>query len=160
MHSIQDYRFDRDQLSITWTDGGESELQALWLRDHCQMPDSRNPQNGQRLLNITDIPVNIGIVAIRLDDRRLEVEFTDGGHRSEFDLDWLHDNCYCLNHQQDDRSEAAKTLWDGQFFADGLHAATTANFALNLRQDLLPSGPCGMSASLCSTESTVSRERS
>jgi gamma-butyrobetaine hydroxylase len=120
MHSIQDYRFDHDQLSITWTDGGESELQALWLRDHCQMPESRNPQNGQRLLNITDIPVDIGIVAIKLVDRRLEIEFTDEGHRSEFDLDWLHDNCYCLNHQQDDRSEAVKTLWGGQSFVDGL----------------------------------------
>ena len=120
MHPIQDFHFDREILSITWADGGVSELQALWLRDHCQMPASRNPLNGQRLLNITDIPLDIGIADVSLEDDLLIVLFTPGGHRSEFDLGWLHDNCYCLNQQQDDRSEVAKTLWDGQFFTQGL----------------------------------------
>ena len=120
MNSIQSFTFDRDQLSIAWADGGASELQALWLRDHCQMPVSRNPVNGQRLLNITDIPIDVGIADVSLEDNQLVVVFTPGGHRSEFDLDWLHDNCYCLNQQRDDRSEAAKTLWDGQSFTQGL----------------------------------------
>ena len=54
MNTITNFNFDREQLSITWSDGAKSELLALWLRDHCQMPASRNPVNGQRLLNITD----------------------------------------------------------------------------------------------------------
>ena len=120
MNSIHSYSFDREQLSISWADNSQSELQALWLRDHCQMPTSRNPLNGQRLLNITDIPADIGIADVQLDEQRLVVEFSAGGHRSKFDLDWLHDNCYCLNQQRDDRSEAAKTLWDGQSFTQGL----------------------------------------
>ncbi len=120
MHSIKDYRFDHDQISISWADGGNSELQALWLRDHCQMPQSRNPANGQRLLNITDIPADIGIATVELTNDKLVVEFTPDEHRSEFDLDWLHDNCYCLNSQRDDRSESVKTLWDGQSFQQGL----------------------------------------
>jgi gamma-butyrobetaine hydroxylase len=120
MHSIQDYHFDHEQISISWADGGNSELQALWLRDHCQMPQSRNPANGQRLLNITDIPVDIGIAAVELTNDKLVIDFTADEHRSEFDLDWLHDNCYCLNSQRDDRSESVKTLWDGQSFQQGL----------------------------------------
>ncbi|HUV22609.1 MAG TPA: gamma-butyrobetaine dioxygenase [Gammaproteobacteria bacterium] len=128
MNPIQRFRFDRDKLSITWTDGGASELQALWLRDHCQMPASRNLANGQRLLNITDIPLDIGIADASLDGHRLVIEFTGDGHRSEFDLDWLRNNCYCLNQAQDDRSEARKTLWDKQFFDDGLPRCHYADF--------------------------------
>ena len=120
MNSIHSYSFDREQLSISWADNSQSELQALWLRDHCQMPTSRNPLNGQRLLNITDIPADIGITDVQLDEQRLVVEFSADGHRSEFELDWLRANCYCRNQQQDDRSEAAKTLWDGLSFAEGL----------------------------------------
>jgi gamma-butyrobetaine hydroxylase len=128
MNPIQSFRFDREILSITWADGGASELQALWLRDHCQMPASRNPQNGQRLLNITDIPADIAIVDVNLDDDQLTVVFTPGEHRSEFDLAWLRDNCYCLNQQQDDRSEVAKTLWDGQTFTRGLPRCQYSDF--------------------------------
>jgi gamma-butyrobetaine dioxygenase len=120
MNSIHSYSFDREQLSISWADNSQSELQALWLRDHCQMPASRNPLNGQRLLNITDIPADVGITDVQLDEQRLVVEFSADGHRSEFELDWLRANCYCRNQQQDDRSEAAKTLWDGLSFTEGL----------------------------------------
>jgi len=136
MHPIQNFRFDREILSISWADGGASELQALWLRDHCQMPASRNPLNGQRLLNITDIPLDIGIADVSLQDDLLIVVFTAGGHRSEFDLGWLHDNCYCLNQHQDDRSEATKTLWDGQFFTPGLPRCHYGDFCKQSRAQL------------------------
>ena len=120
MNRIREYRFDRDQLFITWEDGATSELMALWLRDHCQMPSSRNPANGQRLLNITDIPDDTGIAGVQLDDQRLRVTFEPGGHVSDFDLDWLRNNCYCLNPQRDDRSANVKQLWDGRSFEQGL----------------------------------------
>ena len=35
-------------------------------------------------------------------------------------LDWLYRNCYCLNRQYDDRSEAGKILWHGGSFAEAL----------------------------------------
>jgi gamma-butyrobetaine dioxygenase len=128
MNNISKMSFDREQLSIAWADGARSELLALWLRDHCQMPASRNPQNGQRLINITDIPADIGIAGVTLDDRCLVVEFTGDGHRSEFDIDWLRANCYCLNPQRDDRSEAFKTLWDSASFSEGLPRCSYADF--------------------------------
>jgi gamma-butyrobetaine dioxygenase len=128
MEPIRSFTFDREFLTIDWADGQHSELLALWLRDHCQMPASRNPANGQRLLNITDIPADIGIADVRLEQHSLVVEFTPGGHRSEFDLDWLRANCYCRNHQHDDRSEAGKTLWDGASFAAGLPRCCYSDF--------------------------------
>ena len=120
MSSLRSFKFDRNQLNITWSDGSVSELLALWLRDHCQMPVSRNPSNGQRLINITDIPADIGIADVRLDRHSILVEFTAGQHRSEFDLNWLRDNCYCRNQQHDDRSEIDKQLWQGNSFTAGL----------------------------------------
>jgi gamma-butyrobetaine hydroxylase len=120
MSRIQHFSHDTEELAIVWEDDSQSQLQAIWLRDHCQMPASRNPHNGQRLLNITDIPHNLGIDRVSLEDSRLVIEFTPDGHRSEFDLDWLYENCYCLNRQQDDRSEINKILWSGDSFQQGL----------------------------------------
>jgi len=139
MGPIQSFTFDPEQLRIEWSDGRVSELIALWLRDHCQMPASRNPANGQRLLNITDIAEDIAIAEVTLQDDRLLVEFSPDGHRSEFDLDWLRDNCYCLNQQADDRSEAGKILWQGQSFPQGLPRCRYDDFRenANARRDAL-----------------------
>lgn len=120
MIRIREFSHNADELAITWEDAGQSRLQAIWLRDHCQMPASRNPDNGQRLLNITDIPPDIAIRQASLEENRLLVEFDPDGHRSAFDVDWLYRNCYCLNQQHDDRSESSKILWHGLSFDDNL----------------------------------------
>jgi gamma-butyrobetaine hydroxylase len=120
MNQIKVFSYNAAELKIVWEDTSESLLQAIWLRDHCQMPASRNPDNGQRLLNITDIPEDIAIEKVSLEDRRLLVQFAPDGHRSEFDLDWLYDNCYNLNRHSDDRSEVGKILWSGKSFEQGL----------------------------------------
>jgi len=120
MNQIKVFSYNATELKIVWEDTSGSQLQAIWLRDHCQMPASRNPDNGQRLLNITDIPEDIAIEKVSLEDRRLLVQFAPDGHRSEFDLDWLYDNCYNLNRHSDDRSEVGKILWSGKSFEQGV----------------------------------------
>ena len=47
---IKKLSIDNDELVIEWHDGKESRLYSHWLRDHCQMPTSRNADNGQRLI--------------------------------------------------------------------------------------------------------------
>lgn len=131
MIRISNITFTPDELTLTWDDGSVSSLLALWLRDHCQMPSSRNPDNGQRLLNITDIPATIQIAAAELGDELLRVEFTPGGHVSEFTADWLYRNCYNLNAQHDDRSEAGKILWHGHSFEQGLPRCGYESFREN-----------------------------
>jgi gamma-butyrobetaine hydroxylase len=120
MNSIREVSHDGTELTIIWDDGSESRLLAIWLRDHCQMPASRNPDNGQRLLNITDISPDLRIERINIEDGRLVIEYAPDGYRSEFDPDWLYRNCYCLNRQPDDRSAANKILWSGDSFTQGL----------------------------------------
>jgi len=136
MTGVREFSFDSAQLEIFWEDASHSRLQAIWLRDHCRMPSSRDPRNGQRLINITDIPYTIGIRNVSLESDRLVVEFKPDGHRSEFDLDWLYQNCYCLNSQHDDRSEASKILWHGKSFGKSLPRQDYAAFCSQRRSRL------------------------
>lgn len=128
MRGIREFAFNSGELEIYWDDASHSRLQAIWLRDHCRMPSSRDPQSGQRLLNITDIPADTGIRRASLEGDRLVVEFNPDGHRSEFAVDWLYRNCYCLNSHYDDRSEAHKILWRGKSFGTALPRQRYADF--------------------------------
>jgi alpha-ketoglutarate-dependent taurine dioxygenase len=121
MNQIKVFSYNAAELKIVWRDTSESQLQAIWLRDHCQMPASRNPDNGQRLLNITDIPEDIAIEKVSLEDRRLLVQFAPDGHRSEFDLDWLYNNCYNLNRSIDTLTLPPEIM--RQFYAAYRHYA-------------------------------------
>ncbi len=136
MSRIREISYDAGELAITWDNAGRSELQAIWLRDHCQMPASRDPGNGQRLLNITDIPPDIAIDKASLEDSKLIVEFSPDGHRSEFDPDWLYRNCYCLNRQYDDRSETSKLLWRGDSFGETLPRCAYPDYCEQARSRL------------------------
>ncbi len=136
MTGIREFSFTAGELEIYWEDASHSRLQALWLRDHCQMPSSRDPKNGQRLINITDIAADTGIRRVSLEDDRLVVEFSPDGHRSEFDIDWLYRNCYCLNPQHDDRSEVHKILWHGKSFINALPRQQYSEFRGRRRNKL------------------------
>ncbi len=120
MASIVSLQQDADSVTLEWDDGESTPLPAIWLRDHCQGVESRDPGNGQRLLNITQIPPDIRIAAAVLRDGRLLVDFEPDGHHSEFEAGWLLEHCRHFERQHDDRSEHTKQLWHGNSFADGL----------------------------------------
>ena len=100
-----------EELQLTWSDGKESRLAAIWLRDHCQMPGSRNPDNGQRLINITDIPTDTRIKTAQLNQGNVVIEFSPENYSSTYPAFWLRENCYHINETFDNRSESRKTLW-------------------------------------------------
>jgi len=127
MKRINQYQFDANQLTILWEDGQQSELAAIWLRDHCQMPNSRDPISGQRLLNITDFPLNLTITNVSQNNGLISVDFLPE-HRSEFSIDWLIENCYCINSQTDDRSESNKSLWQNSSFEANIPKHSYPNF--------------------------------
>lgn len=120
MTNIASFKYSPDELIIDWEDGCQSQLATIWLRDHCQMPVSRDPVSGQRLLNITDIPESVAIGSVSQQNDKLIIVFTPEEHISEFSCQWLRKNCYCLNQQRDDRSEKNKRLWQGNTFSNGL----------------------------------------
>jgi gamma-butyrobetaine hydroxylase len=127
MKRIDRYQFDANELTIDWKGGQQSQLAAIWLRDHCQMPDSRDPVSGQRLLNITDFPLNVTIIGVSHTDDLLIIDFAPE-HRSEFSVSWLIKNCYCINDQADDRSESNKSLWQKSSFEAGIPKHNYSDF--------------------------------
>ena len=117
-YRIEAIDFTADELELTWSDGKTSRLAAIWLRDHCQMPTSRNPNNGQRLINITDLPVDTRIRAAILRHGDIVIEFSPENYRSTYTSQWLRENCYHLNDAFDNRSESSKTLWQRKDLQD------------------------------------------
>ena len=120
MASIDSFSFDADELHIHWSDQRESRLAGIWLRDHCQGSECRDAHSGQRLMNISDVPMDIAIDKVVQQPESLVIDFSPEGHSSEFSNEWLLRNCYCLNRQYDDRSEAGKQLWRADSFEQGL----------------------------------------
>jgi gamma-butyrobetaine dioxygenase len=108
---------------------------AVWLRDNCPCVECRDPRNGQKLFNITDLPADLAVTEVR----GTTVTFSDG-HVSLFDPAFL-----SAREAPDDRSEDAKRLWattevpehdwarflaDPEHRADCLDAVLTTGFTL------------------------------
>ena len=118
-----------DELVINWKDGSQSNLYSHWLRDHCQMPKSRNANNGQRLFSVISIPKNTSIEKVKQDERGdVHIQFMPENYWSIFSQEWLLRNCYNLNSHYDDRSEKNKKLWQKTSFSDGLPRVKFINF--------------------------------
>jgi gamma-butyrobetaine dioxygenase len=118
---IKNLSIVNDELVIDWQDGKQSRLYSHWLRDHCQMPASRNADNGQRLLSVINIPKDTFIEQAQLDEAgNVCVRFQPENHLSVFTRHWLRENCYNLNKQFDDRSATHKQLWQADSWMEGL----------------------------------------
>ena len=66
---IEKLFIDNDDLVIDWNDGKRSRLYSHWLRDHCQLTTSRNPNNGQRLFSISSVLKNTYIEKANIDEK-------------------------------------------------------------------------------------------
>ncbi|MFI9271752.1 phosphonate degradation HD-domain oxygenase [Kitasatospora sp. NPDC052896] len=98
------------------------ELSPYWLRDNCPCPDCRDPRNGQKLFQITDLPEGLAISASTEREEHLEVLWNDG-HRSRYPLAWL-----TAPAEGDHRTEADKRLWAAADFASGIPEADWADY--------------------------------
>jgi len=77
-------------LRIDWASGNHTEIASLWLRDNC--PADRDPQNGQRLVDVADLPEEPRIRAVSPRDDAIVIEWADETRPACFDVDWLADN--------------------------------------------------------------------
>ncbi|MGF1428925.1 2-trimethylaminoethylphosphonate dioxygenase [Kitasatospora sp. LaBMicrA B282] len=84
-----------------------------WLRDNCPCADCRDPRNGQKLFQITDLPEELSVSASTELNGRLEVLWNDG-HRSSYPLDLLTTEEHART--GDRRTEADKRLWQAADF--------------------------------------------
>ena len=96
---------DSERVILDWADGHRSEFHALWLFDN--RPEHRHPRNGQRLVDVSDLPADVVIMRARLGPDALEIEWADGT-ASTIALQWLRENCCCSGHG---RRQPVR-LWD------------------------------------------------
>ena len=76
-----------DGLSIEWQDGGSSEFASLWLRDNVR--EDRDPHNGQRLVDVADLPQSPRIRSATLVDGAVRIAWEGEAREAAFGLDWL-----------------------------------------------------------------------
>jgi len=84
---------DDGALRMRWGDGTEALFHAVWLRDNA--PESRHPDNGQKLHDIGDISPDVSILSVDLlPDSCLSVIFGPDAYRTVFDGGWLRGHRY------------------------------------------------------------------
>jgi gamma-butyrobetaine dioxygenase len=66
-------RWDASSLAIEWPDGRSTTFPAVWLRDQC--PEDRDQSNGQRLVDIVDLPECPVIQSIVCSEDTLEIHW-------------------------------------------------------------------------------------
>ena len=74
-------------LVIEWGDGQVNEFLSIWLRDNC--PADRDASNGQRLVDITELPPDPRIHSATLRSGAVLVRWEDAVEAASFDLSWL-----------------------------------------------------------------------
>jgi len=107
MATIETLEISGPWLKLFWSDGGQQRFFATWLRDNAQTPEARNPTNGQRLMDVSDVPADTAFEAAALSGGgALEVTFAPDGYKSVYAPDWLRDFL------QKDSNGPERHLWD------------------------------------------------
>lgn len=92
-----------------------TRLPAAWLRDNCRCVQCRDPRNGQKLFQITDLPTDLAVGEVRAGELAFEVEWLPDGHRSVYGTEWLASadpgDGDGSGDSGDGRTEAGKQLW-------------------------------------------------
>ena len=81
---------------VTRKDGSSLRYHSTWLRDNANDPKTRDKNNGQRLISISDIPVNTYIKSASLDKKgkNITLNFLPKKKQIRFSASWLEKNVY------------------------------------------------------------------
>ena len=76
---------------ITRKNGSSLRYHATWLRDNSNDPKTRDKNNGQRLISISDIPTNTYIKSASLDKtgKNISLNFLPKKKKIKFSVNWL-----------------------------------------------------------------------
>ncbi|MDB6083352.1 MAG: putative gamma-butyrobetaine hydroxylase [Gammaproteobacteria bacterium] len=74
-------------LTVEWADGDVAEFASIWLRDNLR--EDRDPHNGQRLVDIADLPPQPRIRSAKALEDSVQIEWEAESTLASFDLDWL-----------------------------------------------------------------------
>ena len=113
-------------------------LPAMWLRDNCGCTECRDPRNGQKLFQITDLPHELAVAAeapASVDGvTGWEVVWQPDGHVSHYTEAWIAAATTPGAETPggaeavDRRTEDAKALWSRSDLAVGLPTATWTDY--------------------------------
>ncbi|HEY2037268.1 MAG TPA: TauD/TfdA family dioxygenase [Steroidobacteraceae bacterium] len=85
--AITEIHWTPSALMLKWAEGSRVELASIWLRDNLRA--DRDPGNGQRLIDVADLPVAPRIRHAALQETAVRIEWEDDEDSASFDLDWL-----------------------------------------------------------------------
>ena len=96
-------------LDIVWSDGEKSNFNFLWLRDNC--PTAHDKNSRHRMFNILKVSQNIKPKKYNVNSNgKLEIEWSEGEHKSFYDPSWLRENCYTLKNKK--KYISPYEMWD------------------------------------------------
>ena len=109
MPTISKIEKNSSYLKVIWNDGEESKFNYLWLRDNC--PSAHDKDSRHRMFNILNVSQDINPKKYDVNEEgKLEIEWSEGGHISYFDQNWLRDNCYTIKNKK--KYVSPYQLWD------------------------------------------------
>ena len=87
---------DGNSIILKRSDGSTLRYHSTWLRDNALDPKTRDSKSGQRLITLSDIPINTYIESVTLDDsgRNIFLTFLPGEKKVSFSAEWLEEHAY------------------------------------------------------------------
>ena len=99
MSLISKLEKNSNYLKVVWDDGEESKFNYLWLRDNC--PTAHDKDSRHRMFNILNVSPDINPKNYNLDENgSLEIEWSEGDHKSSYNPKWLRENCYTIKNKE------------------------------------------------------------
>ena len=87
-------------------DGSSLRYHSTWLRDNSYDPKTRDKKSGQRLISVSDVPINTYIKSASLDKKgkNIFLNFLPEKKQIKFSAGWLETNAY-------DKSKNNSKIW-------------------------------------------------
>ncbi|RXU66913.1 gamma-butyrobetaine dioxygenase [Pseudomonas protegens] len=104
-----------DRVQVRWADDRLSPFHHQWLRDNCPCTQCVYSVTREQVLEIIDVPEDLGCLGARIDSQGcLCLDWADG-HQSRFDPGWLRAHAYDRQSREERRANKAQSqLWDSR----------------------------------------------
>ncbi len=109
-YGIKKIAKNKDHLSIQWNDNFKSKFHFLWLRDNC--PTAIHPTANMRVFNILSVTKNIFPKNYTIKNNKLNIDWSEGNHKSIYNLKWLRNHCYTQINKE--KYSSPYIFWDGK----------------------------------------------
>ena len=91
-YTVKNIERKKDYLCIKWGDNLKSKFHFLWLRDNC--PTAIHPTANMRVFNILTVTKKIFPKEFKVQNKKLNIIWSENAHQSKYELKWLRDHCY------------------------------------------------------------------